>query len=508
MAGDKIIINTLERALSVDVNDLQSMQARVLADWLLELAAFRAIEFYGGPQDAYPQSVTMGLSCRGGGAFLTVQSGVLGQASFIWPAAPLPLESIFRIGISRADVSVPVPAVPNTLMILEAQVVDVTTVSSVRDVFDVPTQTFIPTPLPKQAERRIQFQVIQGNAASLPAFSGDPWVPILGFVTDGAGLVPALPSGFCWDMRNDLKDLVGDDPLAFAALPALPDAQVTNNAAHTPPPGGGVDDRIGGNFQGRIGWMRCWLRADSGVIPQTSTSIVSPAFDRFEHYYLAPLSANGVTVMPSVSAAGFFETAKGILWVTETQPDSSGRDNSAPITAPPATFYSNFDPVPAHRAVHVMSNYREGAFEPRPATQTSGGACTMLVPVTSLLANVASRASAALAAPATVTLDLRGIIPANARSVTVSMRTQTDGINPGTAVVSAITPRLEPLIPYAQSVDITDGGTGQQTQTNRVVELPCHYGDGTLEGQRFDINLVPSGVPTVALEVSVIGWSL
>jgi len=52
------------------------------------------------------------------------------------------------------------------------------------------------------------------------------------------------------------------------------------------------------------------------------------------------------------------------------------------------------------------------------------------------------------------------------------------------------------------------GGLGQVTDTNVVVNVPCHFNDGTLEGQRFEIDLVPNnGAPVIALDVSCLGWS-
>lgn len=511
MAGDRINIPTLERAASNDINDLQSMQSRVLADWLLELSAARTVEFFGGATDQFPQSVTMGLACRGAGATITVQPGVLGQASLTWPAVPGALESLFRIGISRADVPVPVPAVPSIFMILEARVVDVVTSTQVRDVFDVPSQTFLPAAVTKRVERRIEFQIIQGDANSLPAFTGDPWVPILGFFTDALGLVPTLPSAVSWDMRNDLKDVLGDDQVVTGALASLPDAQVSCNAAHTLAPGSDLDNRIGGNFNGRIGWMRAWLRAEGGVIVQDDTSIVSAAADRFEHLYLAPLIANGVTVMPVGSGTAFFEAVKGILWATETQPHASGRDNSAAITPIPGSVYANFDPVPAHRAVHVMSLYRTDALHYRWTTQSSGGEVKTQTPVGSALLSVALRASAPLAAPAVLTVDLRGKIPANARMVTLAITINTDGTaGAGSFVAAYLKQRLgtasEPLLnTYYATVP---GGLGVPMGAVLVADVPCHFNDGTLEGQRFELMLSVSGTPVVAVNVGCAGWSI
>jgi len=511
MAGDRVQINTLERAASNDVNDLQSMQSRVMADWWLQMAAFRMVEFFGGPQDQYPQSVTLGLSCRGVGGSITVQPGTLGQQSFTWPAPPGPLESFFRIGNQRADVNVPVPAVPNTLMILEARVVDVITSTQVRDVFDIPSQTFVPANVTKLVERQIEYQIIQGSPTQLPAFTGDPWVPILGFVTDGAGLVPILPSAVSWDFRNDMKDVCPDDPMTIVPfINLLPEAQVFSNAAHTQPPGPSIDNRIGGNFQGRIGPWRVWLRGRLGTIPQDDVSVVSPVLDRFEHLYLAPLSANGVTVMPCLSGLGFLETTKGVLWSTEIQPDECGRDNSNVIIPVPGSVYANFLPIPPHKAVHVMSYYRESAFVPRFATQTSGGEFRTYTPTTSAMYNVASRPSGAIVAPEVLTVDLRGIIPANARFVKLSLFLGANGAVPASRARMGLRQRLavNGVSDFIDAFTHILGGLGQVTDTNVVVNVPCHFNDGTLEGQRFEIDLVPNnGAPVIALDVSCLGWS-
>ena len=144
--SDREVFNSLERALSGDMNDLQSLATRQLADVVQFLMAKRNTLLTGGAVDTQPRSVTGGLSIRsvGGGTQIELQVGFLGQFSTTWPAVPAALESAMRLGYNRSPLTLTLPGTPNQAVLLEAQVVDVVTLNTVRDVLDVPTQTFIP----------------------------------------------------------------------------------------------------------------------------------------------------------------------------------------------------------------------------------------------------------------------------------------------------------------------------------------------------------------------------
>ena len=202
--SDRIQINSLERAASGDINNLQSMATRIVA----ELAKYTQARKIEGPLAFdLPRSFTGGLNLfSDGGNNALLSAGVLAQLSPTWPAAPGPLDSDLRLGFldGPLPVTLPVPGGP-TIVSLEGQVVDVVTVQLTRDIFDVPTQTFIPTLVDKQIERQIQTQFVLGDAINAPAPSGDPWVLLYTLVVQG-GVAAPLAAFFITDMRPEVNN--------------------------------------------------------------------------------------------------------------------------------------------------------------------------------------------------------------------------------------------------------------------------------------------------------------
>lgn len=434
MAGDRIQINALERALSEDINDLQSMQARVLNDFLSSLSSVRSISNSGGSDDTQPQSFTMGLDIRTNTTSMFIGPGVLSQLSATWPAAPGPLESSQRLGIQRGTVTVPLPGTPSVVALLEAQVVDVTTVSSTRDVFDVPTQTFIPTLLVKQNERQIQYQIV--TDANVPAFSGNPWVPLYAFETDISGEVTVLPGIIFLDCRNDLKDIMGDSELRFTPDIASSGTVVSSWAMHSENEGAG-NSLLGGNYLARNGPWKGWLKSLQGIEP-TNDALVTNNGNEIQHIYLCPLISQGITVFP-VFQSGFApaSASKGLLTRSLQAPAAVGPDNSGIITYDSGDLFQNFDPIPSHRAMYCTTAFvGQGSMAAsgyEPFSQSSGGKNLMRterdvgVGVPNGLVNIGFRALTVLSAFDNVLFDLNGLVPPTARTVTVDVYIFTTG---------------------------------------------------------------------------------
>jgi hypothetical protein len=504
--ADRVQINALERALSQDVNDLQSMSARLLNDFLANLGALRAIMNSGGIFDTVPQSVVMGLDVRGAGANLVVGAGILSQFSLTWPAAPGALESSQRLGVLRANATVPVPATIGTFMILEARVVDVITVSTTRDVFDVPTQTFIPTLVTKQVERQIEFQIVQGTTTALPVFTGDPWVPILGFATDGAGLVPSLPGVFQLDLRNNLKDMLGDIQVRSVGDADQPETVVESWAIH----GDDGGPLVGGNFMARLGAGRVWLKADPGLLPADDATVLGTA-NTAEHLYLCPLIANGITIYPVITNNVANGSVKGIPLRSALPAADEGPDNVSVLNYGTLLF-APFDPVPFKKAVYMGQVYidRTGYPDYVPFTQSSGGRVLLRsdrTAPTNPLVRVVNRLFGPIVGSESIPFDLNAKIPNCARTAILHIQVTATGA-PGEQLRWVLF-RQGSGRRYGLEMVLNAEGPGVKAN-GHMLEIPVHETDQAGTAKLWGIDLFsPTTLPStgVSAVIDVLGWT-
>lgn len=518
MAGDRVVIHSNQRASSDDINDLQAMQSQVLADFIAQLAAVRLIESTGA-LDTLPVTASLGLEARAaGGNLVAILPGVLAQFSLTHPAVPDQYESAQRIGMNRAPVNVAIPVAANTWMLIEARVVDVDAVTELRDQFNTTTEIFVPASLVTRRERRIEFQVVQGTTTSLPAFSGGTWFPLLAFTTDGAAAVPSLPvtDGQMFDMRPDLKDFLGDDQVRGVSSVQHPDGvlyqQAVSCAFHPATSPGTRAYSINGNCVGRINRHKMWIHAlvdtagPGTYFPVTADASAAASGNRLEHIYLAPLQANGVECAPIAILNVMGATAKGILVRSTVPPNVGSRTNSAVLDWPTGGF-QNFDNVPIGRALHIASAYASVSGYFRWFSQDSGGRCDTQAHLGGPFDDLINETMVAF--PDSVDLDLRTVIPPNARKAKIAVQfTGTDTTAwAGILTLKPLGGGADDLFPAVEFAAIgNDSGAAASYQ---IVDIPVQFGAvGTNEeGKRwvFDVNAL--GTPSLFLKVHVVGWS-
>lgn len=215
MAGDSVIFNTRQRALSGDVNDLQSIQTRELAD-VIAMRTASAVITDATPNLTQRRNVVLGgLNVIAAGTDVVVSEGVIAQYSTTIVPTPGPYDSGERIAFQRGSANVPVPNPgSDTTYLLEAQMADVVTLTQTRDIFDPGTQTFIPTSVPVRTERQVTYRFRAGTATDAPAVDSE-WVP-LAIVFRPSGAPPASNAEI-WDCRPLAN---GNDGLRMSALPA------------------------------------------------------------------------------------------------------------------------------------------------------------------------------------------------------------------------------------------------------------------------------------------------
>lgn len=181
MAGaDHVLFNNLERASSSDLNALQSVQTRILADVLRRAFSTPIYPTAGSVPTSSPRAVVLGgLEVAASGTDIVVSPGVLAQDSATLVPTPGTVDSNYRIGIVRDPTTIvmPVPG-SESWLVVEAQVVEVEALAESRDIWDAGSSAFVPAVVTKRNERRVAFQVSVIGTSNVPAYSGGDWVPI------------------------------------------------------------------------------------------------------------------------------------------------------------------------------------------------------------------------------------------------------------------------------------------------------------------------------------------
>ena len=196
MSGaDNVDFNNLERALSSDLDNAQSIEARFLADLLAQVFATKTTTTGAGvPTNAVADRVLGGLiaSVSGTANAVDVGLGALVQNSASIVPVPGTFDSSYRMAINRTLQTIAAPAPGgNTYYLLEAQMADVITSTQNRDIFNTVTGLFVPTAVTKITERQIALQFRAGTASAAPAPQAD-WVPLaVVFRVAGGGPVAA-----------------------------------------------------------------------------------------------------------------------------------------------------------------------------------------------------------------------------------------------------------------------------------------------------------------------------
>lgn len=316
-SNDAEVYNLLERILSGDQNDAQSISARVLAN----VFKFGETLRVSGQMPEGTRNVVMGgLIGSPSGTDVSISPGVLMQNSAILPPVPGPLDSSYRL--ARNDIPtvvvMPLPGV-DTWYLIEAQMVEVITSTQLRDIFNPGLQIFAPALVTKQVMHQIAF-VVRVGGANAPAPTGGDWVPICIVKRPGGGgptqafeivdVRPVADHG----VRHPLRPTVGGG-FIWAA------------------PGNASVVGIEADLDGPVGPMTYSL-----PIPGTDLSDadhLSPttvlAAAGWYYVYLCPWSAMKI---PPTFQGGFILQRRGILVCTDVPPNGV-RQPSGPIALPP-----------------------------------------------------------------------------------------------------------------------------------------------------------------------------
>lgn len=256
--GDNIVINTRERAVSDDINDLQDVQYRTLMEMFRFGLAQNQVSTSGSGTDV--RAVVLGgLTVVANGGDVTMQEGVLLQDSLTLVPTPGPLDSRYRIGRLADPLSVPV-AVNEGWHLIEVNMVQETTLSTSRDVFDPGTETFIPQIVTKQTVQTLEATSTFGDATNSPSPTFGDLICIAMVHKDNLGVIDQVI-----DLRP-LRDDVPSDTYTRGAPTYLRNRWARPESG-TPSGLGYVADRTISWDHEVIGRRRMWMSSEVDGVP-------------------------------------------------------------------------------------------------------------------------------------------------------------------------------------------------------------------------------------------------
>lgn len=454
--------NTLERAVSGDFNDLQSISARFLSELLKYGTARRDLT----GTDLPTSWVLGGLEATPTAGNITISPGAMMQLSDTLAPLPGPLDSNYRL--SRLEtptvVALPAPGV-TTVYLVEAQMVEVVTDTQSRDIYNPGTQTFTPTLVTKVTERRIVFQVVAGNS-SAPAPTGGDWVPIVVVRRPPGG--PAVTTADIWDVRPvcEFGTQRPNSPIKRSRK-----IQTSNAVANTVSISAVIDGQRGTMTVETI------TPVDVTSAPFLSPGTVLAGSTKF-YLYLAPYF---LTNAPKQVGAALL--SKGVLVLSSVAPTHEGFNSGlVPLPAPWAVADAN-----AFTAYYVGTLVRNS---------TNTGWVRMVADdakVTLWEGDVGAMALSLAPIPATSAV-LLSLVPVTARQVSVSCQMTGAG---GSGAPNAIGLSLRPT-----GAAVFFQSTWVNTDDVDYRVLNCAYdGSGAIQ---FDCAGVPGGV--ASLNLLQVGW--
>lgn len=335
---DNIIINTDERAISSDINSLQSLVSRVVADVLGLSTQNRAYSLGAIPTPSAPSSngsyVLGGLGYSGIGGSLTISAGAIMHTSATVPAAPGAFDSSVRVGMLRSPVvlTAPNPGAP-TWYWLRAQASAVVT-NELRDVFD--GSAFAPTNVPKVYQQSISFSWEIGTSAAPPtSLTPADYVYLAAVQCGPSGIVNLIDCRKVWSLRG----AAGPTPTIERNMNFADNGATMN-----------FETSVNTNY-GRLSAYGTMNMASSRYVAGGLTLSAGSIY----HMYLCVPRLGSVDIVPGPSTVPS-GTRTGVLVLSSVGPDGLGRA-SAPIASPQNSTDPDWGSIPAENCVYIGPCY-------------------------------------------------------------------------------------------------------------------------------------------------------
>jgi hypothetical protein len=324
-----IVINTLERAVSTDFNNAETLMNRLSAEIGRALAFQKTMSATRMPEGDLREHVASGLLGYLSGGTVYVSAGMLmQQIAASPPQVPTPgtYDSLFRVGLLMADeaLSDPVDGT-NAFWLLEGRVERSVTLTETRDIYNPGTATFAPSgaPIDKVQESLVEFTWKKGTATTLPASTAG-YAPILGLYRPaGGGAITEVDIIQLAVQLDDLDPSTDSSAIRTSARlysdPGIPGGIGTNT------------DDVYFDFSGSINGKRVFARAPGGVSLRTSTYVdptdagVLATSGLWWYIYLVPLTDR----MPAHMYGNTDVDHRGVLVISRTAPNAEGTNGAA-----------------------------------------------------------------------------------------------------------------------------------------------------------------------------------
>lgn len=489
MAGDSVIFNTRERAVSSDWNDAQALQTRELADavrWLQQLSWQQPTGSANLAIDR--QAVLGGLIPSASGSDVVISPGALAQFSSSIVPVPGALDSGERVAYARAAEAVAAPAPgSDTVYLLEAQMVDVVTLTTTRDILDTAAipPVFVPTLVNKRTERRITYRFRAGTATAAPA-ADSAWVPIaVVWRLAGGGAVAAAD---VWDCR----------PLAgardgFAVLGSIPTER-----------GGGRVTRRRLETVGTIASSSARLRFDFAAIDNEGERLFARVTDptgvsiadlpqstlasgSIAYFYLAT-DNTGRAISNRIAGVAH----RGMLLVSNVAPTKQGLNDATITLVHGATPWGLDSVAPGHAICVGAVRFVAGVVNP----------CTIGESDAVIVSRALVAYGAAPDAAGRTNFDLAGFVPADARIARVRVYIIGAGTGAGADRFVTITDQATAGTPDPQSAQVYWHGSLDYSENTAFFDCDLPVGIQTT----FRLNTSHATTQPPSVQIDVVGW--
>ena len=366
---DTVPLETLEKAVSTDLNNQHDLLNRQIAEVTRAILASTNVTQHPplNPSRWVRGQVASGLiASQSAGTTIVVGPGVLAQqVPANPPSVPAPgtFDSSYRFGLQLTpalDVTDPWDAT-GSWWLLEARVIRYLALSEQRWIYNPVLHAFALSgaPLDKRYESRIEFRWRKDPAnfaTELPPFS-PTWAPIaFCYRPVGGG---AITDNMIGQLSYQAEDVDNGDTTDGLAKRVSMRLRRTNDADTSGIDAAVVTTTYHMNLAGTIKGTRLWARTPDAVTVDLDAAYTDPTSvaalnvaGTWGYVYLAPIyDAGGVVVgVPSACVGSDHLEQRGMLVVSRVAPTREGL-NSGAITPP--LPYPQTCVIPAGGAVHL-----------------------------------------------------------------------------------------------------------------------------------------------------------
>jgi len=333
--NDLNIQNTLERVISDDMNERQTLASRQRGE--LARAMTRRFSVGDAPSELGSYAIASGLKVTTSGTTAIVGTGWLGYwgAPSNPPDVPTPgaLDSSMRVGLNMNPVNLAIPASgSNVWYLVQARIKQSITLNEARDIYNPSSTNFSPANVDKRKESTVDVELKAGTATDIPT-PDTGYVRIAGFLMVAGG--GSVNSYDIFQLVTQMQDLTNTEAVNHVCKRT--DFKFQTDSGH-----GNASDLVEFSLSAEVNGVKLFAKTNASTI---KTKIRSSRFfdsadvgliaiaDYWWYVYLAAPDAYTPENYYTDGGTDYEVESKGFLIVSRTPPDDYGL-NSATITSP------------------------------------------------------------------------------------------------------------------------------------------------------------------------------